>query len=143
MNISGTAQANAVITILKNGSAVITSPATITTNGSGNWTAPDNPGTLDQTVATNIAKTVVLLPYESTIELKPDTSLADFGFQPDGIFAVEVILRTNLTHAILIGNLNASGISYYGLVDDKKVIYIMERRAIDFLLINLNKPPVN
>jgi hypothetical protein len=116
---------------------------TLKRDSSGNWTAPDNPGTLDQTAATNIAKTVVLLPYESTIEVKPDTSLADFGFEPDGIFAVEVVLRTNLTHAILIGNLNASGVSYYGLVDDKKVIYIMERRAIDYLLVNLKKPPVN
>jgi hypothetical protein len=112
-------------------------------DSNGNWTAPDNPGTLDMATATNIAKTVVLLPYESTIEVKPDTSLADFGFQPDGIFGIDVILRTNITHAILIGNLNASGVSYYGLVDDKKVIYVMERRAIDFLLINLNKPPVS
>ncbi len=111
-------------------------------DSAGNWTAPDNPGTLDLTAAANIAKTVVLLPYESTIEVKPDTSLADFGFQPDGIFAIEVILRTNITHAIVIGNLNASGVSYYGLVDDKKVIYVMERRAIDYLLVNLNKPPL-
>lgn len=114
----------------------------ISRDSAGNWIAPDNPGKLDLTAATNIAKTVVLLPYESTIEVKPDTSLADFGFQPDGIFAIEVILRTNITHAILIGDLNASGVSYYGLVDDKKVIYVMERRAIDFLLINLKKPPI-
>jgi hypothetical protein len=116
---------------------------TISRDSAGNWTAPDNPGKLDLTVATNIAKTVVLLPYESTIQVKPDTVLADFGFQPDGIFAIEVILRTNITHAIVIGNLNPSATSYYGLADDKKVIYVMERRAIDFLLINLNKPPIS
>lgn len=114
----------------------------ISRDNDGNWTAPDQPGKLDETAATNIAKTVVLLPYETTIEVKPDTLLADFGFQPDGIFAIEVILRTNITHAIVIGNLNISGMSYYGLVDDKKVIYVMERRAIDFLLINLKKPPL-
>lgn len=114
----------------------------ISRDNAGNWTAPDQPGKLDETAATNIAKTVVLLPYETTIEVKPDTLLADFGFQPDGIFAIEVILRTNITHAIVIGNLNISGMSYYGLVDDKKVIYVMERRAIDFLLVNLNKPPL-
>jgi hypothetical protein len=111
-------------------------------DSAGKWIAPDHPGTLDETAATNIVKTVVLLPYETTIEVKPDTLLADFGFQPDGIFAIEIILRTNITHAIVIGNLNPSGGSYYGLVDDKKVIYVMERRAIDFLLINLNKPPL-
>jgi len=115
---------------------------TLSRDSNGHWTAPENSGTLDLTAATNIAKTVVLLPYESTIEVKPDTPLADFGFQPDGIFGIEVILRTNITHAILIGNLDTSGASYYGLVDDKKVIYVMERRAIDFLLINLKKPPV-
>lgn len=112
-------------------------------DSSGNWTAPDNAGKLDTTAATNIAKTVVLLPYESTVEVKPDTSLADFGFQPDGIFAIEIILRTNLSHAILIGDLNPSGVSYYGLVDDKKVIYVIERRAIDYLLIQLKNPPVS
>ena len=116
---------------------------TLRRDSNGNWTAPDNPGTLDLTIANNIAKTIVLLPYESTINVKPDTSLADFGFQPDGIFAIEVILRTNITHAILIGNLNASGVSYYGLVDDKKIIYVLERRAIDFLLVNLKNPPVS
>ncbi len=115
---------------------------TISRDSNGTWTAPDSPGKLDLTVASNIAKTVVLLPYESTIEVKPDTPLADFGFQPDGIFAIEIILRTNITHAIVIGNLNPDGVSYYGLADDKKVIYVMERRAIDFLLVNLNKPPV-
>jgi hypothetical protein len=115
---------------------------TLSRDSTGNWTAPDNPGKLDLTAASNIAKTVVLLPYESTIQVKPDTVLADFGFQPDGIFSIEIILRTNITHAILIGNLNPAGTSYYGLADDKKVIYVMERRAIDFLLVNLNKPPV-
>src|SRR5882724_6525712 len=84
----------------------------ISRDSSGNWTAPDNPGKLDLTAASNIAKTVVVLPYESTIQVKPDTVLADFGFQPDGIFAIEIILRTNITHAVLIGDLNASGVSY-------------------------------
>ncbi|MEP6987423.1 MAG: hypothetical protein ABI970_17595 [Chloroflexota bacterium] len=114
----------------------------ISRDNAGNWTAPESKGNLDLTAADNIAKTVALLPYEATIAVKPDTSLADFGFQPDGIFAIDVIMRTNITHAIVIGNLNPSGVSYYGLADDKKVIYVMERRAIDFLLINLKTPPV-
>ena len=114
----------------------------ISRDSTGNWTAPDSSGKLDATTANNIAKTVVLLPYEKTIEVKPDTLLSDFGFQPDGIFAIEVLLRNNKTHAILIGDLNTAEVSYYGLVDDKKVIYVMERRAIDYLLIQLNKPPL-
>ncbi len=115
---------------------------TLSRDSSGNWTAPDNPGTLDLTVATNIVKTVVLLPYESTIEVKPDTLLSDFGFRPDGVFSIEILLRDNKTHAVTIGDLNTTSVSYYGLVDDKKVIYIMERRAIDYLWVQLQKPPV-
>ena len=114
----------------------------ISRDSAGNWTAPNNPGKLDLTAASLIAKTVVLLPYDKTIEVKPDTLLSDFGFLPDGIFSIEVLLRGDKTHAIVIGNLNNSETSYYGLVDDKKVIYVMERRAIDYLLIQLNKPPL-
>ncbi len=115
---------------------------TLSRDSSGSWTAPDNPGKLDLEAATNIAKTVVLLPYESTIEVKPDTLLSDFGFRPDGVFSIEILLRDGITHAISIGDLNSSGVSYYGLVDDKKVIYVMERRAIDYLWVQLRKPPV-
>ncbi len=111
-------------------------------DSTGKWIAPDNPGTLDATAATNIAKTVVLLPYEKTIEVKPDTQLADFGFRPEGILSIEIVLRTNITHAVAIGDLTTASESYYGLVDDKKIIYVFERRAIDYLLVNLNKPPL-
>lgn len=115
---------------------------TLSRDPSGNWTAPNNPGKLDTTAAINIAKTVVLLPYESTIEVKPDTKLADFGFRPDGVFAIEILLKDNTSHAFTIGDLNTTEVSYYGLVDDKKVIYVMERRAIDYLWVQLKKPPV-
>lgn len=112
-------------------------------DSNGNWTAPDNPGMLDLTIAENIVKTVVLLPYESTIEVKPDTLLSDFGFRPDGVFSIEILLRDNKTHAVSIGDLNTTSVSYYGLVDDKKVIYVMERRAIDYLWVQLRNPPVS
>jgi hypothetical protein len=115
---------------------------TLSRDSTGNWTAPDNPGKLDATAATNIAKTVILLPYESTIEVKADTKLADFGFRPDGVFAIEILLRDSTSHAITIGDLNTTEVSYYGLVDDKKVIYVMERRAIDYLWVQFKKPPV-
>ncbi len=115
---------------------------TLSRDSLGNWTAPDNPGKLDTTAATNIAKTVVLLPYESTIEVKPDTKLADFGFRPDGVFSIEILLRNNTSHAVTIGDLNTTEVSYYGLVDDKKVIYVMERRAIDYLWVQFKNPPV-
>lgn len=111
-------------------------------DSSGNWTAPERDGVLDQTAANNIAKTVVLLPYEKTIEVKPDTALSDFGFIPDGIFSIEILLTNNISHAVVIGGFTPSGESYYGLVDDKKEIYVFERRAIDYLLIQLNKPPL-
>lgn len=114
----------------------------ISRDSNGAWIAPNETGTLDATVATNIAKTVVLLPYTKTIAVKPDTKIADFGFRPEGVLSIEVVLRTNINHAIAIGDLTSTSDSYYGLVDDKKVIYLFERRAIDYLLVNLKKPPL-
>lgn len=109
----------------------------------GNWSAPDSEGTLNVTAAENIAKTVVLLPYERTIEVQSDTLLSDFGFIPDGIFSIEILLRGNQTHAVVIGGFTPSQASYYGLVDGKEEIYVFERRAIDFLLIQLKTPPIS
>ncbi len=114
----------------------------ITRDSSGNWSMPDSGGTLDTAVAENIAKTVVLLPYERTLAVEDDTELSDFGFIPDGIFSIEILLRNNLTHAVVIGGFTPTQESYYGLVDGKEEIYIFERRAIDFLLIQLKTPPV-
>ncbi len=114
----------------------------ISRDTTGKWISTDSQGSLDPTAADNIAKTVGLLPYEKTIEVTASTSLADFGFMPDGIFSIELLLRDGKTHAIVIGDLTASLQSYYGLVDDKTEIYVLERRAIDFLLIQLNKPPL-
>lgn len=107
----------------------------ISRDSAGNWIAPESVGTLDATAAENIAKTVVLLPYERTIEVKADTLLTDFGFIPDGIFSIEILLRDNQTHAVVIGAFTPSQESYYGLVDSKEEIFVLERRAIDFLLI--------
>lgn len=115
----------------------------ISRDSSGSWSAPDSDGTLDTMMAENIAKTVVLLPYERTIEVTADTVLSDFGFIPDGIFSIEILLRDNQTHAVVIGGFTPSLESYYGLVDGKEEIYIFERRAIDFLLIQLKTPPLS
>lgn len=115
----------------------------ISRDSSGSWSAPDSNGTLNTVMAENIAKTVVLLPYERTIEVTADTVLSDFGFIPDGIFSIEILLRDNQTHAVVIGGFTPSLESYYGLVDGKEEIYIFERRAIDFLLIQLKTPPLS
>ncbi|MCA0452630.1 MAG: DUF4340 domain-containing protein [Chloroflexi bacterium] len=109
----------------------------------GNWIAPESDGTLDATAAENIAKTVVLLPYERTLEVTADTALSDYGFIPDGIFSIEILLQDNQTHAVVIGGFTPTQQSYYGLVDGKEEIYLFERRAIDFLLIQLKTPPVS
>lgn len=114
----------------------------ISRNNTGNWTAPQSEGVLDMDAASTIAKTVVLLPYNTTKSIENDAELKTYGFDPYGILAVEILLQDNQQHAIAIGSLSPSQLVYYAVVDDKKQVYFLERAAVDYLLTQLNHPPL-
>jgi hypothetical protein len=107
---------------------------TISRSEEGIWTAPDTDGTLDTEQATAIARTVVLLPYERTLALATDTDLAEFGFRPNGILFVGVVLVSGEQHVIAVGDLTATREEYYVLVDDRPEIYLVKRGPLDFLI---------
>ncbi len=47
----------------------------ISRDTNGNWTAPGSEGSLDTVTASNIAKTVVVMPYQQSVTLTDTTEL--------------------------------------------------------------------
>lgn len=111
-------------------------------DSSGNWTAPQSQGVLDQEAVSNILKTVVLLPYQNTAPIDASTDLRQYGFTPQGQLAVEILLQNGQTHAIQVGGLSPSGAVYYALADDIPQIYLLERSPVAYLIDKLNHPPL-
>jgi len=108
----------------------------------GTWTAPDSAGTLNATEADNIARTMVLMPFERILPLNPSDDLTTYGFTPEGILAIEILLTNGDSHAVAVGYRTPTENSYYALVDDRPSLYLLERGAIDFLISRLKSPPV-
>lgn len=108
----------------------------------GSWSIPGDPKTVDQTIAVGIAKTVTLLPYRETVTISPSTRLQDFGFNPEGNLAIEIVLLNGKTHAIAIGDFTSDQLAYYALADSLPMVFLLERGAIDYLRQQLNNPPL-
>lgn len=115
---------------------------TISRGANGEWSAPDQEGSLDLNTASIIAKTVALLPYQSTVPITADTNLEDYGFSPEGYFAIDVVMTDQTGHSIVIGNLAVTETAYYGIADERPEIYLLDRAALDFLASQLIKPPL-
>jgi hypothetical protein len=107
----------------------------------GSWTAPELSGTLDAAEAENIARTMVLLPYHRTLPLNPDADLTAYGFTPQGILGIEIVLSNGNTHAVAVGFRTPTENAYYALVDDRPDLYLIDRFPIDFLISRLKNPP--
>jgi hypothetical protein len=116
---------------------------TLSRAADGTWTAPDAAGSLDTTIATQIAQTVVLLPFERSFPMDADTDLTQYGFNPNGALFVEFVLTDGTQHVLAVGGLlPARDQGYYALVDDRPDIYIIPRGPLDFLIQNLYNPPL-
>lgn len=108
----------------------------------GHWTAPEVTGLLDTKIASDIAKTVVLMPYQRFVPIEKDTDLKAYGFNPNGYFFIEVLLKTNEQHIIAVGNMTTTQDTYYAIADQEPTIYVVERGPVDFLIKYFLKPPV-
>jgi hypothetical protein len=115
----------------------------ISRDANGNWTAPGSEGSLDTNAASNIAKTVVLMPYKQSVALETNPDLTQYGFQPNASLLVDILLSsTSDGHVIAVGGLSPDGLEYYVLVDDKPQVFLIERGAVDYLKTQLTKPPL-
>jgi hypothetical protein len=115
---------------------------TISRGEDGQWTAPENEGTLDTEAASNIARTVALLLYERIIEADEQTELNQYGFSPNGRLFIQVVMRNGETHAIGVGAFTPSGGAYYAVISENDDIYLLERGQMDFLMNYLSNPPL-
>ncbi len=114
----------------------------ISRDSNENWIAPESEGSLDAEAASNIAKTMVLMPYERTIAVDNSTNLSQYGFSTGGTLAAEILLKNNSSHAIAVGGLTPTGLQYYTLIDELPRLFFIERGAIDYLLALVAKPPL-
>lgn len=115
---------------------------TIARGSNDEWVAVGMEGVLDQEAATLIARTMVLLPYRESFAIDDDTDLTQFGFRPTGDFILLVITSAGVEHSVAIGDPTMNSPNFYGAVDDRNEIYLIERPAIDFLVDHFLNPPV-
>lgn len=115
----------------------------LTRDASENWTSPGLEGQMDTTAASDIARTVVLIPYSRSINITSQTVLADYGFNPNGQLFVSLVMKNGEGHVLAIGALSEKDPIYYALLDERDEIFEVERGAVDFLKNFLLSPPLN
>lgn len=108
----------------------------------GTWQPVGIEGVLDSQAATAIARTLALLPYSQSFDIDDDTDLSQFGFRPSGDFFIQFITVFGDEHIVAVGEPSFEGPTYYALVDDRPVIYLLERGPVDFLVNHYMNPPV-
>jgi hypothetical protein len=115
---------------------------TISRDSSGSWISSFEDAALDADAASSIAQTIVLLPYQRTLPLTDETDLEEFGFQPTLSLGIEILLVNGTSHAVAVGGLSGSLVTYYALADDRPEVILIERAPIDYLLTLLRTPPL-
>lgn len=110
---------------------------TVARDDQGAWTAPGFQGAFDPAQAESIAVTVSLIPYYRRLEDAAQGDRITYGFTPLGSLLIQVVLRDGRQHAIAVGDLTPSGDTYYVVLDDQPDVYVVERRAIDFLFVQM------
>ncbi|MCK6577177.1 MAG: DUF4340 domain-containing protein [Anaerolineae bacterium] len=113
---------------------------TLLRNEQGEWQVADRSGTLEEGAGTVLARTMALLPYTSEMQAEPN--LATYGFTPEGVLAIEIVLVDGGSHAVAVGFRTPTEQGYYAFVDDRPDLYILDRSAVDYLISQLRDPPV-
>jgi hypothetical protein len=115
---------------------------TLSRDSQGNWTAPELEGDLDNEAVTNIARTLVLLPYGRSINIVEDTDLDNYGFENSADLLFYILGVSGETHTIAVGDLTDSQAAYFALIDERDEIFQIERGAVDFLRNFIDTPPI-
>lgn len=115
----------------------------ISRDSEGVWQSLDPAQTLERTDASSIARTIILLPYNKSVNILNETKFADYGLDDSPYLLLQFVLVDGSGHGIIVGDLTPSGEAYYSLVDDRDEIYEIERGPIEFLLDFVLLPPVN
>lgn len=110
---------------------------TVARGSNGVWTAPGYTGEFEPAQGESIAVTVSLIPYYRKLENAARNDLTGYGYTPLGSLLIQVVLRNGTQHAIAVGGLSPSGDTYYVILDTQPDVYVVERRAIDFLFVQM------
>lgn len=113
---------------------------TMARDPAGNWVSVTPEGALDAVAANAIARTMVLLPYTQAIT--PDQPPAQYGFTPEGILSIELLLADGGGAAVALGYRTPTETGYYAFVDDRPEVFILDRAPIDYLISILRQPPI-
>ncbi len=116
---------------------------TLARTDNGVWVAPDLPQPINAQSAINVARTIVLLAYQRALPVPPDSDLSDYGFNPDGVLNIQFVTTSDETHFIAVGSLNTLRAEYYAIADDRPDIFLLDRPAVDYLLLTAQQPPTN
>jgi hypothetical protein len=108
----------------------------------GTWTSPESTQTLNEEVAAALAHTMVLLPYSQSLPLTDDLDLQTYGFLPSPRLIIQVIMSNGDTHFVAVGSPTPSQAAFYALVDERDTIYLLEPRAVAFLVTTLESAPL-
>lgn len=114
---------------------------TLTRAPDGTWTTAQ-PGTLDAEAASEIARTIVLLPVVRTLAVDTGGDLSQYGFAPNGTIFIQFLTTDEIEHGLAIGGFLPDRSGFYALVDDRPDLYIIPRGPVDYLINALVLPPV-
>jgi hypothetical protein len=109
--------------------------------GDGTWTS-DSSGTLVQDEANGIARTMVAMTYDGSFTLPEGQNLTTYGFTPEGVLSVEIVLSSGESHAVAVGYRTPTEENYYAIVDDRTEVYLILRAPVDYLISRLKSPPI-
>lgn len=107
----------------------------------GNWQLPTEFPHITSDIATLIARTFALLTYFDSFSFDTSQDLTQYGFINGSplTLSTEIILTDGTTHAMQVGDLSGTGSGYYALVDGQPRLYLLEPKAIEFLIQHLRK----
>jgi hypothetical protein len=114
---------------------------TIVRDGLGNWVSADGRA-LEENAGTMIARTIALLPSTRTVSVPDDGDLAPFGFAPNGLLFVQVLLANGAGHTVAIGTVTPTMEGHYALVDDQEEFHVLLTEAVAYLISVLRDPPL-
>jgi hypothetical protein len=105
------------------------------------WIAPGTDGVLDQNTATLIARTMVLLPYDRALDIATGADISAYGFESNPTLLIQIVLVSGEQHGVIVGGISPTASNFYGLVDERPQIFLLQSPAIEFLLDQLETPP--
>jgi len=114
---------------------------TIVRDEVGSWVSADG-GALEENAGTNIARTIALLPSTRTVRPPDDGDLTSFGFTPNGLLFVQVLLINGEGHTVAIGGVTPNMEGHYALVDDRAELHVLLTEAVAYLISVLRDPPL-